>query len=500
MRGRKVGRSPCEQVAQRRVDRRRRSSQHGHRDEGGRRQAQRLAARGARARLAARASGVRWISPPSTRTLGRPAQRRQEEPGVEALRRDLRRDPARDRHQACRRRARAPPPRRLAHRGAPRGGDRRPRPRAGPRRRPCRPGTPRAAARRREACARAAAARSRRAASRTTTTVPEGSGSLGHRSTAATALYARRLRYAAAPWPTSSYQPLFEHAHDETPYRRLDDASRHVEVQEQGGRTLLTVGREALRLLAARALDDISHLLRPGHLAQLRKILDDPEASPNDRFVALELLINANIAAGRVLPGCQDTGTAIAIGYKGEDVYTGIDDAEALSARHLRHLPAARTCATRRSRRSTSTPRRTRARTCRRRSRSTPCRAASTTSCSWPRAAAPPTRRSSSRRRRRCSIPASLMALPRREDPLDRHLGLPALSPRDRDRRHLGRAHAQDGEARQRARARRPADARQRARPRVPRSAARGARCSACATRSASAPSSAASTSRTTCA
>jgi fumarate hydratase class I len=128
------------------------------------------------------------------------------------------------------------------------------------------------------------------------------------------------------------FQPLFEHTLDETPWRRLDEASRHVREVRQGGRTILEVGREALRQLAAAALDDISHLLRPGHLAQLRKILDDPEASPNDRFVALELLINANIAAGRVLPGCQDTGTAIAIGKKGEDVYTGIDDVEALSA------------------------------------------------------------------------------------------------------------------------------------------------------------------------
>jgi fumarate hydratase, class I len=128
------------------------------------------------------------------------------------------------------------------------------------------------------------------------------------------------------------YQPLIEHSHDETPYRRLDDASKHVSAVQEGDRRVLRVGREALRLLAARALDDISHLLRPGHLAQLRKILDDPEASANDRFVALELLINANIAAGRVLPGCQDTGTAIAIGYKGEDVRTGVDDAEAISA------------------------------------------------------------------------------------------------------------------------------------------------------------------------
>ena len=127
------------------------------------------------------------------------------------------------------------------------------------------------------------------------------------------------------------YQPIFEHAHDETPYRSLDEASRYVESVEVDGRRLLKVAPEALRLLAAEALDDISHLLRPGHLAQLRKILDDPEASANDRFVALELLTNANIAAGRELPGCQDTGTAIVIGYKGENVFTGVNDAEHLS-------------------------------------------------------------------------------------------------------------------------------------------------------------------------
>ncbi len=131
--------------------------------------------------------------------------------------------------------------------------------------------------------------------------------------------------------PDFVYQPVFEHEKDETPYRRLDEASVHVEMAEQGGRRVLRVGREALALLAARAFDDISHLLRPGHLAQLRKVIDDPESSPNDRFVALELLINANIASGRELPGCQDTGTAIVVGYKGENVVTGIDDAEALS-------------------------------------------------------------------------------------------------------------------------------------------------------------------------
>jgi fumarate hydratase class I len=127
------------------------------------------------------------------------------------------------------------------------------------------------------------------------------------------------------------HQPLFEHGHDETEYRRLAAASEHVSTQEQGGRRILCVEGEALRSLAAEAFDDVSHLHRASHLAQLRKILDDPEASENDRFVALELLINANISAGRVLPSCQDTGTAIALAYKGENVFTGVDDAALLS-------------------------------------------------------------------------------------------------------------------------------------------------------------------------
>ena len=125
------------------------------------------------------------------------------------------------------------------------------------------------------------------------------------------------------------YQPIFEHGHDETPYRKLTD--QFVSTATFEGRALLRVEPEALALLAREALDDVSHLLRPGHLAQLAKILDDPEASENDRFVALELLTNANIAAGRVLPSCQDTGTAIVMAYKGQDVFTRGDDAEALS-------------------------------------------------------------------------------------------------------------------------------------------------------------------------
>ncbi len=125
------------------------------------------------------------------------------------------------------------------------------------------------------------------------------------------------------------FQPLFELGPDTTAYRKL--GTQGVSLERLGGRELLRVEPEALRLLAREAMDDIAHLLRPGHLAQLRRILDDSEASDNDRFVALELLKNANIAAGRVLPGCQDTGTAIAIAHKGERVLTGADDQEWLA-------------------------------------------------------------------------------------------------------------------------------------------------------------------------
>jgi fumarate hydratase class I len=125
------------------------------------------------------------------------------------------------------------------------------------------------------------------------------------------------------------FQPLFELGPDETEYRKLtSDGVSTVELQ---GRTLLKVEPEALTRLARDAMDDVSHLLRSSHLKQVSNILKDPEASENDRFVALELLKNANISAGHILPFCQDTGTAIAMGHKGENVFTGGDDAEALS-------------------------------------------------------------------------------------------------------------------------------------------------------------------------
>jgi fumarate hydratase class I len=114
----------------------------------------------------------------------------------------------------------------------------------------------------------------------------------------------------------------------EFPYRLL--TRDHVHEERLGDRTFLRVDPQGIELLAKEAMRDIAHLLRPGHLAQLRAILDDPEASANDRFVALELLKNANIAAGFVLPGCQDTGTAIVMGKRGQRVLTDEEDEAAL--------------------------------------------------------------------------------------------------------------------------------------------------------------------------
>jgi fumarate hydratase class I len=133
------------------------------------------------------------------------------------------------------------------------------------------------------------------------------------------------------PTPASTYvhHELFPLGHDETPYRKL--TSDHVATETFGGERVVTVAPAALTLLADQAFRDVSHLLRPGHLQQLRAILDDPEASDNDRFVALDLLKNANIAAGGVLPMCQDTGTAIVMGKKGQRVWTGADDEAALA-------------------------------------------------------------------------------------------------------------------------------------------------------------------------
>ncbi|MEU8877616.1 fumarate hydratase [Streptomyces javensis] len=129
--------------------------------------------------------------------------------------------------------------------------------------------------------------------------------------------------------PGFAYSDLLPLGEDTTPYRLV--TSEGVSTFEADGRTFLKVEPEALRKLAAEAMHDISHYLRPAHLAQLRRILDDPDASANDRFVALDLLKNANIAAAGVLPMCQDTGTAIVMGKRGQNVLTRGGDEEALS-------------------------------------------------------------------------------------------------------------------------------------------------------------------------
>ncbi|WP_413801152.1 fumarate hydratase [Streptomyces iranensis] len=129
--------------------------------------------------------------------------------------------------------------------------------------------------------------------------------------------------------PEFAYSDLLPLGEDTTPYRLV--TSEGVSTFEADGRTFLKVEPEALRKLAAEAMHDISHYLRPAHLAQLRRILDDPDASANDRFVALDLLKNANIAAAGVLPMCQDTGTAIVMGKRGQNVLTQGGDEEALS-------------------------------------------------------------------------------------------------------------------------------------------------------------------------
>jgi len=129
--------------------------------------------------------------------------------------------------------------------------------------------------------------------------------------------------------PGFAYSPMFPLGEDTTPYRKLDIAGVSTITVE--GKTVLKVSAKALEELALAAFHDVSHLLRPGHLQQLANILKDPEASENDRYVAMEFLKNAEIAARGVLPMCQDTGTALVFGKKGQRVWVEGDEEEALS-------------------------------------------------------------------------------------------------------------------------------------------------------------------------
>ena len=126
-----------------------------------------------------------------------------------------------------------------------------------------------------------------------------------------------------------SYQELLPLGEDATPYRLL--TNKFVSTGLFEGAEILKIEPEGLRLLAEEAFKDVSHLLRPGHLKQLAAILDDAESSDNDRYVALEMLENAVISAEGVFPMCQDTGTAIVMGKKGQHVWTDGPDEAALS-------------------------------------------------------------------------------------------------------------------------------------------------------------------------
>lgn len=129
--------------------------------------------------------------------------------------------------------------------------------------------------------------------------------------------------------PEFIYSDPYPLSKDKTTYKLI--STEHISTVEVDGRKILKVNPKALELLAEQAMVDVSFMLRTSHLEKVAKILDDPEATDNDRFVAYTLLVNAQIAAEGQLPSCQDTGTAIVMAKKGEDVYTGVDDAEFLS-------------------------------------------------------------------------------------------------------------------------------------------------------------------------
>ena len=145
-------------------------------------------------------------------------------------------------------------------------------------------------------------------------------------------LLRRRTKAPTSRWLSSyEYSPLFESnicSHESVQYKQLAGPEAVEKVHINNGQTMLSIKGEYLTTLSKQAFSDIAHLLRPAHLKQLSNILKDDEASDNDKFVALELLKNANIASGRILPGCQDTGTAIIMGKRGNLVLTdGKDEA-----------------------------------------------------------------------------------------------------------------------------------------------------------------------------
>ena len=263
--------------------------------------------------------------------------------------------------------------------------------------------------------------------------------------------------------PEFRFQELLPLDHDETEFRLLTD--QHVSTFDAGGQRFVKLEPEALTLLARVAMHEIAHYLRPGHLAQLRAILDDPEASANDRFVALDLLKNANISAGGILPMCQDTGTAIVMGKKGQRVFTGFDDEEAIArgvfdtyqTDNLRYSQMAPVTMWEEKNTANNLPAQIEL-------YAVP---GDTYQFLFMAKGGGSANKSYLYQQTKAVLnPTSLLAFFDDKAPHPRHGGLPALSPRHRDRRHVGRVCAEDREVRVGALPRRVADDRQRAGPR----------------------------------
>ena len=197
--------------------------------------------------------------------------------------------------------------------------------------------------------------------------------------------------------PEFKYAPMFQLGEDKTEYYLL--TKDYVSEGEFEGHKIVKVQPEALTMLSKQCFHDANFLLRRAHNEQVAKILKDPEASENDKYVALTFLRNAESAAKGILPLCQDTGTAIIHGEKGQNVWTGFCDEEALpaaSTKPTRKMP----CVIPRTHRFRCMKKRTPVATCRLKSTSKQPKAANTSSCAWSRAAALPTSPTSSRKPR----------------------------------------------------------------------------------------------------
>jgi fumarate hydratase class I len=229
---------------------------------------------------------------------------------------------------------------------------------------------------------------------------------------------------------------------DETPWRLI--TTEGVSTFEADGQTFLRVSPEAIQALTAEAMHDISHYLRPGTWRSCARSSTTPRRPATTVSWRSTCCKNVNISAGGVLPMCQDTGTAIVMGKKSSGCSRGTDDGEAISRGvydaytklNLRYSQLAPLTTYEEKNTGTNLPAQIEI-------YSTPqATSPSTSSCSWPRAAGRPTSRSCSRRPRRCSTRRDL-GVPGREDPLVGHGCLPAVPPRDRDRRDIGGVRAE---------------------------------------------------------